>query len=180
VRKINYILLLVTTMFFSCEPNHLERIYIDEELRYFVEEWAYECEKYGIDYNKGLAHLDTIKYSEFKYLHKLGEHSIEKREILISTEVQKENHYFQRLIVFHELGHALRLPHTCGKLSIMNPLLSHTHIEHYNLWWKELMSHYFIDTVLCRENAITRDSIDVWIERYEGYCNYSNSMIGPR
>jgi len=157
----------------------MERIVIDEELQYFVEEWIHECEDAGVDYNKGLAIIDTIEFKECLTLFKLGELNREKRKITISTQVLKKDHYFQRLIVFHELGHTIDLPHTCGKLSIMNPLLSHKHTRYYTLWWEQLMEHYFTDTISCYELDITVDSIVRWTYEYESYCDYSNSTVGP-
>ena len=180
VKLMSVILGIILTFLLGCRTNHVERIKIQPELQYFVEEWVMECKKYNVDYNSALSHIDSIHYMEFDYLDKLGEHNREDRRISINTQVLKKNHYFQRLIIFHELGHALKLPHVCGKMSIMNPYLPHEHVEDYNLWWDDLMKDYFTDTTRCANYIITKDSMKKWVENYNGYCDYSNSTIGPR
>ncbi len=180
VKQLLTIFIVLFLFLLGCKPNHIERMKIDPDLRYHVEEWVNECKKHNVDYNYALKNLDSITFMDFAYLDKLGEHNRDERRISINTYVKQNDFYFQRLIVFHELGHALNLHHICGKMSVMNPYLSHEYVEDYNLWWEKLMKDYFVDTVGCNEYFITKDTITRWIETYGGYCDYSNSTIGPR
>ena len=180
MRQLSIILLVLLTTLLGCKSNHLNRINIDPDLRFIVEEWVNTCEENNIEYEDYLANVDSIVYDKTMYLDKIGEYNNHHRIVRLNYQIKKEDYYFKRLVIYHEMGHVLRLNHICGHMSIMNPYLSHDHVKDYNLWWDELLTHYYTDTVKCNKYTITKDAVISWIDEYESYCGYSNSTIGPR
>lgn len=122
---------------------------IDIELKPYVKEFLREAEHWRIPTDhyaciKKIAFVDEIPRHEKDSI--VGQYD-PVDEVIYIKNAYKDPRYV-RLVVFHELGHAVfNLNHVKSKLSIMNPYLKYEFIEVYYNEWDYLVQDMYLDAL---------------------------------